>query len=77
MEPSFPVLILTSFANGADILLTAPSYFLIVEKSSINFPPLCLTVKLEKTARFKIKLTEPITNVESTINSDGDSQDAS
>ena len=33
--------------------------------------------KTGETARFKIKLIEPITNVESTINSGDDSQDVS
>ena len=34
--------------NWADVLLTAPSYFLIVEKFSTNLLPSCLTMILEK-----------------------------
>ena len=57
-----------------DVLLRAPSCFLIVEKFSINH---LSDSNTEETSRSKIKHIEPIANVDGTTNSSNNSHDAS
>ena len=60
--------------NWVDVLLRAPSCFLIVEKFSINY---LSDSNTEETSRSKIKHIKPIANVGGTTNSGNNSHDAS
>ena len=60
--------------NSVDVLLRAPSCFLIVESFPINYLSESNT---EETSRSKIKHIEPIANVDGTTNRGNNSQDAS